>query len=107
MKMPAWIYPVSIVAGVTSALLALFGGLWAVFCFIGGPDGKFGSRESIVAGTMSLSIGVFFVMASIAFFKAAVRKDDQVRPRFYTWTLKAAPLLIAGAAVLLLISIRS
>jgi hypothetical protein len=35
--------------------------LWSLVCFIGGPDGKIGSKESIIAGFIFLIAGSIFL----------------------------------------------
>jgi hypothetical protein len=35
--------------------------LWSLVCFIGGPDGKIGSKESIITGSIFLISGSIFL----------------------------------------------
>ena len=92
---------ITYLAGGALALLSLFSGVWSILCFIGGPDGHTGSKESIIAGCISLGCLAMFGAASIGFFIAAARARDESRPRFYTWMLMAAPVVLLVAIILL------
>jgi hypothetical protein len=59
MSHPTLLVLVSSIVAAPLLLFSVLSLLWSVFCFLGGPDGQFGSRASIVAGC------VFVVVASI------------------------------------------
>jgi len=100
-----WLFPVSLCTGIAFAFLAILAGLWALFCFIGGPDGRFGSKDSIVAGCVSLAILALFLAASITFIKAAQKKNISELSQFYTVALYFAPVsLITVLATAIILS---
>ena len=48
-------------------VLAAIGGLltlWSLICFLGGPEGRIGSAESVVFGLLFLFVGLVFVFLS-------------------------------------------
>ena len=68
-----------IVRGIAAFLLLLIGVLsflWAVFCFCGGPDGNFGSRESIIWGFGFLVFAIVAPGAGVLLVRAALKAPD-------------------------------
>ena len=58
-------------------VLFLAGGLsilWSLACFLGGPDGKIGSKESIIWGLGFLVVGCVVVLAGKLFGKPKPEK---------------------------------
>jgi hypothetical protein len=56
--------------------VGVFGLLWSLFCFLGGPDGRIGSWESfafggffLVMGTALLVAGIYLTKAGLFFFR--------------------------------------
>jgi hypothetical protein len=39
--------------------------LWGIVCFLGGPDGKIGSLESIMYGAGFSAVGAVFVLLGV------------------------------------------
>lgn len=101
MKRPAWTFVVAALAGVVMVLLALSAGLWSVVCFMGGPEGKVGSREANGAALISLTLLALFAAASVVFCKAARQRDDESRGWFATCVLWTAPVVLLAAGLLL------
>jgi len=48
--------------------------LWGVFCYLGGPDGRIGSLDSIIYGSVFLAAGLGFV--TVARFLKTTRQLD-------------------------------
>lgn len=95
MKESYWAANVSMFAGCVWGALALFSGLWSLLCFAGGPDGKFGSFDSIVAGLVSLAFCALFWTVSAALFKAVSASENENVSKFNSWVLFASPGLLA------------
>lgn len=105
MKGPHWGTDVSMLAGVEWGALSLVSGLWSLFCFAGGPDGKFGSSDAIVAGLVSLAFCALFWTVSTALFKAVSACEKESMSKLNNWVLFASPgLLAAPILVIILLS---
>ena len=50
----------SVIAMVTLAAIGGLLTLWSLICFLGGPDGRIGSAESVVFGLLFLFAGLVF-----------------------------------------------
>jgi len=100
-------FPAAKIAGIGLVALGLFAAFWSLFCFLGGPDGKLGSRESIVAGACSLLVAVLSGAGCVLFFKASAKKEDVGRSSFYSGVLATAPVVVVVIAVVLIALARS
>lgn len=96
---------VAVSAGIACALLAVFAAFWALFCALGGPDGKIGSRESIT--WTAIAVGFFALMGSMAggFFWAAAKREDSPKSPVRTCLLYAAPIAFILATALLVLAL--
>ena len=95
-------FPVAMLAGIGMVPVCLFAAFWSLFCFVGGPDGKTGSRESIIAGIISLLVATLSGAGCVLFLKASTKKEDIGRSRFYSGLLVSSPIVLAAAAALLI-----
>jgi hypothetical protein len=71
-------YPIlmAVMSGVAAGVLFLVSVsslLWAAFCFLGGPDGDIGSRESIIWGSGFLTFAVVIGFIGILLARVALR----------------------------------
>ena len=103
MKKSYWAADVSMLAGYEWGALALFSGLWSLFCFAGGPDGKFGSSEAIVAGLVSLAFCALFGTVSAALFKAVSVCENESMSKFNARVLFASPGLLATPILVIIL----
>ena len=61
-------------AGVILLLMAASSALWSVYCFLGGPDGNRGSRESLSMGSYFLTFAVGVGPVAMSLIKLARKK---------------------------------
>lgn len=103
MKKSHWVADISMFAAFEWGALALFSGLWSLFCFAGGPDGKFGSSDAIVAGLVSLAFCALFGTVSAALFKAVSASENENVSKFNSWVLFASPGLLATPVLVIIL----
>ena len=64
-------------------ILSLLVLLWSIISFLGGPDGKFGSPESILWGIVGLFLGILALIGTLRLMretrnKIKAMKDEQI-----------------------------
>jgi membrane protein implicated in regulation of membrane protease activity len=75
-----WLWMVvSIIAATALLLFGLFSLLWALFCFLGGPDGKIGSLESIEWGLGFSLFGILVTVAGVFFARAGLKAKRVIK----------------------------
>jgi len=79
-KHPALLRVISGIAAVPILAVSVLGVLWAVFCFLGGPEGNRGSRESIVWGSLVLAFAIAVAAVGILLARVAFSSKQQSRP---------------------------
>jgi len=70
-----------IIALLINIILFLIGGFcifWSLFCFLGGPDGKIGSKESIAWGLSFLVGGSIVIFAGKLIGKIRIGKKETI-----------------------------
>jgi hypothetical protein len=60
-------------------ILSLLLLLWSLISFLGGPDGKFGSPESILWGIVGLFLGILALIGTLSLMRESRNKIKGIK----------------------------